>query len=172
MLSAFDISPLDSHFQENTHPVFFGDSVVSQKDGAGADVNANTESQEKPQKPDILLVEDNLINQKVALRILAQHGLKADTANNGEEAVEAFKKKHYDLVLMDIQMPVMDGIVATRALRNLKGPNEPYIIAVTANVTEQDKRNCFEAGMNDFVTKPIRSELLAAAIAKAPLAKR
>ncbi len=116
----------------------------------------------------ILLVEDNPINQKVALRILAQHGYKADTAANGEEALKAFEKEPYDLILMDIQMPVMDGISATKSLRDLCGPDAPYIIAVTANVTDEDRKNCFDAGMNDFITKPIRSELLAEAIKKAP----
>ncbi len=116
----------------------------------------------------ILLVEDNLINQKVALRILAQHGYEADTAINGQEALKAFQSKAYDLVLMDIQMPIMDGISATRSIRDKFGSEKPYIIAVTANVTPEDQKNCYEAGMNDFVTKPIRSDVLLAAIAKAP----
>lgn len=172
MQSAFDIPSYDSYSPTNVHHFFFGEGTVPTTGHAGEDANADTHPQENPQTRNILLVEDNPINQKVALRILAQHGYEADTANNGEEAVEAFKKKHYDLVLMDIQMPIMDGIAATRSLRNLTGPNEPYIIAVTANVTEQDRRNCFDAGMNDFVTKPIRSEILAAAIAKAPQPRR
>ncbi len=136
----------------------------------GNDANIGKTPDTKPGEPErkVLLVEDNPINQKVALRILAQYGLKADTAMNGQEALDAFQKQFYDLVLMDIQMPVMDGIVATRHLRIQYGPETPYIIAVTANVTDEDRRNCFEAGMNDFVTKPIRAEVLLKAMMKAP----
>lgn len=115
-----------------------------------------------------LLVEDNPINQKVALRILAQYGYRADAVNNGKQALEAMAKKSYQLILMDIQMPILDGILATKAIRKEYG-DKPYIIAVTANVTENDRRNCMEAGMNDFVSKPIRPAVLIAAIAKAPL---
>lgn len=133
------------------------------------DANSGLNPDAKPGEPQrrILLVEDNPINQKVALRILEQHGFKADTAMNGQEALAAFEKHFYDLVLMDIQMPVMDGVVATRHLRIKFGPDTPYIIAVTANVTDEDRRNCYEAGMNDFVTKPIRAEVLLKAMMKA-----
>lgn len=136
--------------------------------GHAADNGGNPEA--KPDKPQrkVLLVEDNPINQKVALRILAQHGFKADTAMNGQEALDAFEKQFYDIVLMDVQMPSMDGVVATRHLRIKYGPDKPYIIAVTANVTDEDRRNCFEAGMNDFVTKPIRPDILLKAMIKAP----
>ena len=116
-----------------------------------------------------LLVEDNPINQKVALRILAQYGYQADAVDNGEQALVAMENKTYDLILMDIQMPVLDGIMATKAIRERYGSVSPYIIAVTANVTDEDRRNCKEAGMNDFVPKPIRPAVLMDAIAKAPL---
>lgn len=116
----------------------------------------------------ILLVEDNLVNVKIALRILEKMGYKADAVNNGEEALVALRKSKYNIVLMDIQMPVMDGIMATRNIRNNFGEDQPYIIAVTANVTPTDRKNCFDAGMNDFVSKPIRPDILRQAIEKAP----
>lgn len=114
-----------------------------------------------------LLVEDNPINQKVALRILSHFGYQADAVDNGQEALQALERKPYDIVLMDIQMPVLDGIAATRMIRQRYGPLAPYIIAVTANVTEEDRRNCMEAGMNDFVCKPIKPAVLQDAISKA-----
>ena len=116
-----------------------------------------------------LLVEDNPINQKVALRILAQYGYRADAVDNGEQALQAVKDKTYEVILMDIQMPVLDGISTTRVIREMYGHAAPYIIAVTANVTDEDRRNCMEAGMNDFVPKPIKPAVLMDAIAKAPV---
>lgn len=136
-----------------------------------AEKNVQTLAEAASDSKNILLVEDNPINQKVALRILAQHGLEADSAKNGKEALEAFEQHFYALVLMDLQMPLMDGIAAARHLREQFGADRPYIIAVTANVTPQDRRNCIEAGINDFVSKPIRSEILIEAINKAPLPK-
>ena len=114
----------------------------------------------------MLLVEDNPINQKVALRFLAKEGLKADVANNGQEALDLFAKQSYDVVLMDIQMPVMDGITATQNIRQIYGTERPYIIAVTANATPSDRQRCMDAGMNDFVTKPIDAVKLIGAITK------
>lgn len=146
--------------------------IPAEKAVNSSNVDAGTskgETEDAASSPRILLVEDNLINQKVAQRILAQYGLKADTANNGVEALQALEIKFYDLILMDIQMPIMDGISATKNIRDRFGAEKPYIIAVTANVSETDRRNCYDAGMNDFVTKPIRSEILATAIAKAPV---
>ena len=155
--------------QSNLPQVLAAQSILSQNKGQDNQSDNNVDANNNERK--ILLVEDNLINQKVALKLLAQHGLKADTAMNGKEALEKFENQFYDLVLMDIQMPIMDGIEATRGIRKQFGPGSPYIIAVTANVTENDRKNCFDAGMNDFVTKPIRADVLAAAISKAPLPK-
>lgn len=119
----------------------------------------------------MLLVEDNPINQKVALRFLAKEGLKADVANNGQEALDLFAAQPYDIVLMDIQMPVMDGVTATENLRRIYGKEHPYIIAVTANATPADRQRCMEAGMNDFVTKPIDAVKLIGAISKSGIAQ-
>ncbi|HUF38797.1 MAG TPA: GAF domain-containing protein [Anaerolineales bacterium] len=116
----------------------------------------------------ILLTEDNAVNQKVALRILERMGFRADVAANGLEALEAVQRQPYDVVLMDVQMPEMDGLEATRRIRGLdpKGlkDQQPRIIAMTANATEDDRRACFEAGMDDYIAKPIRVEELASAL--------
>lgn len=113
----------------------------------------------------LLVAEDNPINQKVALAILRKLGLGADIANNGREALEAVQSRHYDAVLMDWHMPLMDGLEATRAIRALEGsPSNIPIIALTASVYEQDRKDCEEAGMNAFVSKPLRQDELSAAI--------
>ena len=115
----------------------------------------------------LLVVEDNRVNQKVALRLLGRLGYEADVAMNGVEALEAVGRAPYDAVLMDMQMPEMDGLEATRRIIDRYGPTDrPRIIAMTANAMEQDRQRCFDAGMDDFVTKPIRLESLSAALLK------
>ncbi len=109
----------------------------------------------------ILLAEDNLINQKVALRILKFAGYNSSPVNNGLEAVVAVKESDYDVILMDVQMPEMDGFTATKMIRQLENPkNKIPIIAITAHALMGDKEKCIDAGMDDYVTKPIISELL------------
>jgi two-component system, sensor histidine kinase and response regulator len=105
----------------------------------------------------VLLVEDNPANQNVALLFLARFGFNADLAQNGAEAVEAFAKKNYDLILMDCQMPGMDGFAATREIRRreLPGKRTP-IVALTANALDEEREKCFEAGMDDHLAKPFR----------------
>jgi PAS domain S-box-containing protein len=113
----------------------------------------------------ILLVDDNLINRKVALGLLKKLGLQAETATNGREALEAWKKEPWDLILMDCMMPQMDGYEATRAIRRLEeGQSHLPIIAMTANAMEGDRERCLEAGMDDYVAKPIKLDVLKAAI--------
>lgn len=107
----------------------------------------------------ILLVEDNPINQKVAMSMLRQHGFEqVDVANNGQEGIEAARKQRYDLILMDCQMPVVDGYEASRTLRR-EGIKTP-IIALTANAMASDRSMCLDAGMSDYLAKPIKSPLL------------
>ncbi|MFN8577748.1 MAG: PAS domain S-box protein [Candidatus Sericytochromatia bacterium] len=107
----------------------------------------------------ILLAEDNLINQKLALRIFEKLGYSADKVSNGLEVIEKLKIHNYDLIFMDIQMPEMDGIEATKyIIKNFK--DRPKIIAMTANAMKEDKDNCLNAGMDDYISKPISIEII------------
>jgi CheY-like chemotaxis protein len=109
----------------------------------------------------ILLAEDNLINQKVALRMLERLGYSADVAANGLEAIQAMTLRPYDLILMDIQMPEMDGIEATQRIRASWPPNDqPRIVAMTANALAGDRETYLTGGMDDYVSKPIKVEEL------------
>jgi signal transduction histidine kinase/CheY-like chemotaxis protein len=109
----------------------------------------------------ILLAEDNLVNQKLALRLLSQMGYRADLASNGIEAIECVERRTYDVVLMDVQMPEMDGLEATRQIA-AKRPRDkrPRIVAMTANAMQGDREACLAAGMDDYITKPIRVDNL------------
>lgn len=113
----------------------------------------------------LLLVEDNPVNQKVALAILGRLGYRADHAENGLEGVAALRAQDYDVVLMDIQMPEMDGIAATREIRGtVEADRQPRIIAMTANALQGDRESYLEAGMDDYVSKPVRIEALVKAL--------
>ncbi len=115
----------------------------------------------------ILLAEDNATNQKLALRVLARMGYQADVAANGLEVLDALQRQVYDVVLMDVQMPDMDGLEATRALRlQLPAARQPHVIAMTANAMQGDREMCIAAGMNDYVSKPIRINELVEALSK------
>ena len=112
----------------------------------------------------VLLVEDNELNREVALGLLEDAHLAIETAENGQVAVQMVAEHKYDLVLMDMQMPVMDGLGATRAIRSKPQFQSLPIIAMTANVMESDRDKCNEAGMNDHLAKPIDPEALFAAL--------
>ena len=117
----------------------------------------------------ILLAEDNLVNQKLAIRLLRQMGYAADIANNGLEVLEALEQRPYDVVLMDVQMPELDGLGATRRIRERSGRAAgPRIIAMTANAMAGDREACLEAGMDDYVSKPIHVDVLEAALLATP----
>ncbi|HEX6799737.1 MAG TPA: response regulator [Ktedonobacterales bacterium] len=120
----------------------------------------------------ILLAEDNATNQKLALHLLARMGYQADVAASGVEVLEALRRQPYDVVLMDVQMPEMDGLEATRTIRrDWPADQRPYIIAMTANVAAQDREIGLAAGMDDYVSKPIRVEELVKALGQVrPLA--
>lgn len=107
----------------------------------------------------ILLAEDNLVNQKVMLRMLKKLGYTADIASNGLEVLNALEHRHYDVILMDIQMPEMDGLETARTIRQ-RWPKGPKIIAVTAHALKEDREMCLQAGMDGYISKPIRIEVL------------
>ena len=109
----------------------------------------------------ILVVEDNHVNQAVILDMLEEVGMIAETADNGKIAVDAAAGRDFDLILMDIQMPVLDGLGATRAIRQLPGSRGAVpIVAVSANAFISDRQNCMDAGMNEHVGKPLSMEIL------------
>jgi CheY-like chemotaxis protein len=109
----------------------------------------------------ILLAEDNPVNRKVALAMMERLGYQADVAVNGQEAVEASKARAYDVILMDVQMPVLDGLEATRRIHAQAPEKHPFIVAMTAGALPGDKEKCLAAGMDYYIAKPIRLEALA-----------
>ena len=120
----------------------------------------------------ILLAEDNVVNQKVAINILKNLGYRADMAANGLEVLEDLRRQSYDVVLMDVQMPGMDGLTATRQIcTEWVKEKRPRIIAMTANAMQGDREKCLSAGMDDYITKPVRPEALITALSKCVLLK-
>ena len=115
----------------------------------------------------ILLAEDNAVNQKLALRLLSQMGYRADMAANGLEAIRAVERQEYDVILMDVQMPEMDGLDATRSIRTHPEIRQPWIIAMTANAMQGDREICLQAGMDAYLSKPIRVDELVTALEQA-----
>jgi len=137
----------------------------------------NAESVEKPatEAPKVpplhvLVAEDNAVNRQVIVRLLQAAGHRVDSVVDGQAAVEAVRRENYDVVLMDIEMPVLDGIEATRAIRMLEAEDRVrgrnHIVAVTAHALTADRQRCFAAGMNDYLLKPVRLPALAAALAR------
>jgi signal transduction histidine kinase/DNA-binding response OmpR family regulator/HPt (histidine-containing phosphotransfer) domain-containing protein/PAS domain-containing protein len=172
--SAFLVKPLK--------PSSLFDALVSVLTGVPTRARAR-DTEKKPQIDSqlaeqlplhILLAEDNATNQKLALRLLERMGYRADAVANGLEAVDALKRQAYDVVLMDVQMPEMDGLEATRHIRReLPDARQPRVIAMTANAMQGDREMCLAAGMDDYVSKPIRIEELVSALSKSrPLEAR
>jgi CheY-like chemotaxis protein len=113
----------------------------------------------------ILLAEDNAVNQKLALRLLQLMGYRADAVSNGLEVIESVERQRYDVILMDVQMPEMDGLEATRQIVARWPQNaRPKIVAMTANAMQGDREICLKAGMDDYLTKPIRVDELIASL--------
>ena len=124
--------------------------------------------QEARRELNILLAEDNLINQKLAVALLTKNGHRVTVAVNGAEALKISTATDFDLILMDLQMPVMDGLAATEAIRLREGETGKHvpIVAMTANALAGDRERCLESGMDGYVSKPIRVNELLAAIAE------
>jgi signal transduction histidine kinase/DNA-binding response OmpR family regulator len=113
----------------------------------------------------VLVAEDNVVNQKVAMAMLSHFGYRADLVANGLEAVDAVRRVAYDVVFMDLQMPELDGVGATREIiAEHPAPGRPRIVALTANAYEEDREACFAAGMDDYISKPLKAEALEAAL--------
>lgn len=115
--------------------------------------------------PRILMAEDNIINQKVGVLILQRAGFRIDLVADGNEAVEAHRANPYDVILMDCQMPAMDGFEASRRIRSLE-QRQPAIIAVTANALLGERERCLRAGMDDYLSKPFQADELVAVVQK------
>ncbi|MEO1131577.1 MAG: response regulator, partial [Cyanobacteria bacterium J06639_1] len=129
--------------------------------------NAPRQPKRSPLPPPlrILVAEDLALNQEVALQALASLGYEADIAQNGSEAVEAVRATPYDIVFLDVQMPVMDGLTAARIIREWsESPHQPWLIAMTAHAMRSDREACLQAGMNDYLSKPVRLKTLATAL--------
>ena len=151
--------------EENKGSTFFlsfkGKIVRPRKPEAQNSANTPPSSPEKSGFPDfssfkVLVVEDNVMNQRLITKMLKKVNAKWELANNGKEAVEFIKENPVDFVLMDIQMPIMDGIEATRLIREMDSISQPLIVALTANGSEENEYNCYQAGMDDFLTKPLK----------------
>ena len=114
----------------------------------------------------ILVAEDNPSNQRVLVEMLKKLGYRADAVADGREVVQALERQDYDLVLMDIKMPEMDGITATQVIRKLRPEKGPKIVAITAFALEGDREKCLEAGMDDYIAKPVQMRELAEVLKK------
>jgi CheY-like chemotaxis protein len=139
----------------------FGKPFGIQKPAAQKEADAKTDQGHNLR---ILLAEDNLVNQKVMLRMLSKLGYSADAVADGKEVLQALERQHYDVVLMDVQMPEMDGIEATREIRQKWQATGPKIIAITAHALEGDRERCIESGMDSYIAKPVKMEELRAVL--------
>ncbi|HZY45441.1 MAG TPA: GAF domain-containing protein, partial [Anaerolineae bacterium] len=168
-----------AHLNKPLKPSALFDAMISIFTDQGARLTAPSAPVKLQMDPDmakrlplkILLAEDNAVNQKLALRLLQQMGYRADVAGNGLEAVEAIERQKYDVILMDVQMPELDGLDATREIRKLKIAAQPRIIAMTANAMQGDREMCIAAGMDDYISKPIHIEELVNALNHAQVEK-
>jgi PAS domain S-box-containing protein len=140
------------------------------RDGSAQPLISPASAGAPPTRPQrVLLAEDNAVNQKVAQLMLLKLGFRADVAGDGNEALGAVRRQRYDIILMDVQMPEMDGLTASREIQRLwpDRAERPWIIAITANAMQGDREQCFAAGMDDYISKPIKTEELAAAMERA-----
>ncbi len=142
-------------------------SAVATALGAALEPMGGPAAQAPARRLRVLLAEDNVVNQRVAVLLLERLGYRADVVGNGVEALAALAERPYDVVLMDVQMPVMDGLQATRRLRaELPADRQPRVVAMTANAMAEDREQCLAAGMDDYLAKPVRRDELAAALSR------
>ncbi|WP_413166538.1 response regulator [Capilliphycus salinus ALCB114379] len=173
--AGFVNKPLKQSQFYNTLVQIFADHETTENSTHGLKLSDDSGPLDPPQNHAalrILLAEDNVTNQKVATKLLQRLGYRADIAGNGVEVLDALKRQPYDVVLMDVQMPQMDGLETSRRICQEYGdgtderPRKPQIIAMTANAMRGDREMCLAAGMDDYITKPVRREELAQALAK------
>jgi CheY-like chemotaxis protein/HPt (histidine-containing phosphotransfer) domain-containing protein len=163
-LAAYLLKPVKPSQFYNTLVEIFGAGEAASAAGEQAESRFDAEMGKRHPLA-ILLAEDNAINQRVALLVLERLGYRADVAANGLEVLQSLRRQPYDLILMDVQMPEMDGLEATRAIgREFHGERRPRIVAMTANAMKEDRDECLAAGMDDFMTKPIQLDELVAAL--------
>jgi CheY-like chemotaxis protein/HPt (histidine-containing phosphotransfer) domain-containing protein len=146
-----------------------GGAMGQERDATGRIITRHSLAERARRRARILLAEDNLVNQKVALKALEKLGYSADTANDGAQALQATREKRYDLILMDVQMPVMDGMEATRQIRDPhSGSLNPAvtIVALTAHAMAGDKERCLNMGMDDYLAKPVKAAELQEVISR------
>lgn len=169
--AAFLTKPIKQAQLYNVLSHILSEQLIPIKPSGNNTVQINSKlSQEYPLK--ILLAEDNIVNQKVALLLLAQLGYQADVALNGIQVLEALRRQPYDVILMDMQMPEMDGVTATRCiLQEWEKDSQPRIIAMTANAMQGDREACLAVGMHDYISKPIKFEALVQALIRTPISQ-
>ena len=163
VVAAFLVKPVKpSALHDTLASVLAGQAASVQVRAAGTGIDHDLGARHPLR---ILLAEDNPVNQKLAIRLLERMGYRADIAGDGLEAIAAIERSVYDVVLMDVQMPELDGLEATRRIRRRwPGAAGPRIVAMTANAMEGDREMCLEAGMDDYLSKPIRPEALSEAL--------
>jgi signal transduction histidine kinase/CheY-like chemotaxis protein len=159
---ALAIAPADQ-LQSAARPEAKPNLAASMQSDMQSDLPGSPELQSRLR---ILIAEDNQVNQRVALRLLELLGYTADIVSSGREALAALERQSYHVILMDMRMPELDGIEATRQIRQMPQHQNVWIIAMTANAMAKDRQRCFEAGMNDYLSKPIKREALAQALAR------
>lgn len=164
-IAAFLLKPLrQSHLYDALATVFGAGSTIEPSPAAKPVLDGEMAKRLPLQ---ILIAEDNAVNQKLILRLLSQMGYRADVAGNGIEAIQAVERQHYDVILMDVQMPEMDGLEAARQIcERWARTRRPRIIAMTASAMQGDREACLAAGMDDYVSKPIRVPDLVEALNK------
>jgi signal transduction histidine kinase/DNA-binding response OmpR family regulator len=148
-------------------PVQASDAIASEATDLATDLATSTQA--TPRYLDILIAEDNAINQRVALRLLELLGYRADVVGSGQEVLTALKHQPYDVILMDMRMPELDGIETTRQIRQMPQYANTWIVAMTANAMARDRQRCFEAGMDDYLSKPINRAALGQALQRVPI---